>query len=77
MQPVPLLEKHLLFKPDRSPPGQRPLQVGAAQDVQRGQVQALQAVMGGEVFYLTMVKEVEEGEEGEGEGGGREVGAVM
>jgi len=51
--------------------------VGAAQDVQRGQVQALQAVMGGEVFYLTMVKEVEEGEEGKGEGGGREVGAVI
>ncbi|KAL9098101.1 MAG: hypothetical protein Q9163_006175, partial [Psora crenata] len=51
MQPVPILEKHLVFKPNRQPGHRKAVQVGAAQDVQK-QVQAQTL---GDVFYLQVV----------------------
>ena len=58
MQPVPVLEKHLVFKPNRLPASTRPKQVGAAQDIQKAQMQALQAQTQGDLFYMQMVVDV-------------------
>ena len=55
MQPVPVLEKHLVFKPNRLPASARPVQVGGAQDIQKSQVQALQAQNQGDLFYMQLV----------------------
>ncbi len=55
MQPVPALEKHLVFKPNRLPASARPVQVGGAQDIQKSQVQALQAQNQGDLFYMQLV----------------------
>lgn len=57
MQPVPVLEKHLVFKPNRLPASARPVQIGGAQDIQKSQVQALQAQNQGDLFYLQLVAE--------------------
>ena len=57
MQPVPVLEKHLVFKPNRLPASTRPIQVGGAQDIQKSQVQALQAQNQGDFFYMQLVAE--------------------
>ena len=57
MQPVPVFEKHLVFKPNRLPASARPVQVGGAQDIQKSQVQALQAQNQGDLFYLQLVAE--------------------
>jgi len=61
MQPQRVLERHLIFKPRRTP-GQRGAQVGGTQGVQNAQAQALQGQLGGELYYLQLVGEVEEGE---------------
>lgn len=58
MQPQPVLEKHLVFKPNRQPGTAKPAQVGAAQDVQKSQVQALQAQTQGDLFYLQLVADI-------------------
>ena len=55
MQPVPVLEKHLVFKPNRQPSHTEPVQVGAAQDVQK----QLQAHTQGDVFYVQVVGEAD------------------
>ena len=57
MQPVPVLEKHLVFKPNRLPASARPVQVGGAQDIQKSQVQALQVQNQGDLFYMQLVAE--------------------
>ena len=57
MQPVPVVEKHLVFKPNRLPASARPVQVGGAQDIQKSQVQALQAQNQGDLFYMQLVAE--------------------
>ena len=58
MQPVPVLENHLVFKPNRSSGSSRAVQVGAAQDIQKSQVQALQAQAQGDLFYMQLVADV-------------------
>lgn len=62
MQPVPVLEKHLVFKPNRLPASARPVQVGGAQDIQKSQVQALQAQNQGDLFYMQLVAEAFDGD---------------
>ena len=62
MQPVPVLEKHLIFKPNRLPASARPVQVGGAQDIQKSQVQALQAQNQGDLFYMQLVAEAFDGD---------------
>ena len=62
MQPVPVLEKHLVFKPNRLPASARPVQVGGAQGIQKSQVQALQAQNQGDLFYMQLVAEAFDGD---------------
>ena len=70
MHPVPVLEKHLVFKPNRLPASARPVQVGGAQDIQKSQVQALQAQNQGDLFYMQLVAEASSPSfEGQVEGG--------
>ena len=70
MQPVTVLEKHLVFKPKRLPASARPVQVGGAQDIQKSQVQALQARNQGDLFYLRLVAEPSSTTlKGQGDGG--------
>lgn len=57
MQPVPVLEHHLVFKPNRLSGPARPVQVGGAQDIQKSQ-QALQAQAQGDLFYMQLVADV-------------------
>ena len=59
MQPQPLVEKHLMFKPARIPPVPRSGQTGAVQGVPNPQIQTIQAQTQGDVFYLQLVTEVE------------------
>ena len=75
MQPVPILEKHLIFKPNRQPGQTKPAQVGAAQDVQK----SLQTQTQGDLYYVQVVGELAENTEfeglsGNGQGGGGELG---
>ena len=58
MQPVPVLEKHMVFKPRRSPGSGRPAQTGAGQGVANPQLQALQAQTQGDLFYLQLVANI-------------------
>lgn len=58
MQPQPFLEKHLVFKPARLPPGSRPGHTGAVQGVPNPQIQAIQAQTQGDIFYLQLVADV-------------------
>ncbi|KZF25767.1 putative RNA polymerase II mediator complex subunit Srb5 [Xylona heveae TC161] len=59
MQPQAVLERHLVFKPIR-PPGKRTVQVGGSQGVQNAHVQAIQGQLGGELYYMQLVKSVGE-----------------
>lgn len=61
MQPQPIYEKHLIFKPARSPAGTRPAHVGAVQGVQNPQLQALQGQISGDLFYLQLVGDISAG----------------
>lgn len=58
MQPVPILEKHLIFRPNKAPGLVKPVPAGSAQDIQKSQVQALQAQTQGELFYMQLVADV-------------------
>ena len=66
MQPQRVLERHLIFKPSRSPT-QRGGQVGGSQGVQAAQIQALQGQMHGDLFYLQLVGDISPGFFGQGE----------
>ena len=57
MQPQRVVERHLIFKPNRSP-GQSWAQVGGSQGVQNTQLQALQGQLHNELYYLQLVCEV-------------------
>ena len=59
MQPLKVVERHLIFKPSRSP-GQSWAQVGGSQGVQNSQTQALQRQLHNELFYLQLVGEASE-----------------
>lgn len=60
MQPRRVIERHLIFKPSRSPI-QQGGQVGGSQGVQGTQMQALQGQMQGDLFYLQLVGDVSAG----------------
>ncbi|KAI9815121.1 MAG: Mediator of RNA polymerase II transcription subunit 18 [Pycnora praestabilis] len=60
MQPQRVIERHLVYKPYRTP-GQRGHQVGGSQGIQNAQAQALQGQLHGDLFYLHLVAEVEDG----------------
>ena len=56
MQPRVVLEKHLIFKPTRSP--ETRAQVGGNQGIQGAQIKALKAQMQGDLFYLQLVGDI-------------------
>jgi mediator of RNA polymerase II transcription subunit 18, fungi type len=58
MQPIRVIERHLLFKPKRRPESVSGVQVGGSQGIQNPQA----AVQGqvGELFYMQLVGEVQE-----------------
>ena len=58
MQPVPILERHLIFKPSRPPSTVG--KAGPQQGGQAGQMKAVQGQMHGDLFYLKLVEEVKE-----------------
>ena len=58
MQPVPIRERHLVFKPNRLPGSARPVQVGGAQAIQKTQAQALQSQGQGDLFYMQLVADI-------------------
>lgn len=60
MQPQRVIERHLIFKPSRSPI-QKGGQVGGSQGVQGTQIQALQGQMQGDLFYLQLVGDISAG----------------
>lgn len=68
MQPQPILEKHLVFKPNRKPGSGTQKQVGGAQDIQKARAQESQAH---ELFYLQLVADIQEEAKNDGneEGG--------
>jgi len=80
MQPIPILEKHLILKPSRPPPSGGK---AGPQQGQAGQMKALQGQMHGDLFYLKLVQEVKndrgaaEGEDVNGVNGEREKGDVV
>lgn len=57
MQPQPILENHLIFKPNRKPGSGTQKQVGGAQDIQKSGAQAIQAQ---DLFYMQLVADVSE-----------------
>ncbi|KAI9882146.1 MAG: hypothetical protein M1823_006110 [Watsoniomyces obsoletus] len=57
MPPNHVLERHVVFKPKRSP-SSREVSVGASQAVQNQQIQALQGQMKGELFHLQLVGDI-------------------
>ena len=57
MQPQPVTERHLVFKPTRSP-GVNGVKVAAKPGTSTTQVQALQSQMQGDLFYLQLVSNV-------------------
>ncbi len=57
MQPQPILEKHLVFKPNRKPGSGTQKQVGGAQDIQKARAQESQAQ---ELFYMQLVADIHE-----------------
>ena len=86
MQPIPVLEKHLIFKPSRPPSitGKAGPQQGgqAGQAGQAGQMKALQGQMHGDLFYLKVVEEVKGepaafGEQSSGTNGEGDKGDVL
>ena len=54
MQPQLVVERHLIFRPTK-PPGTKASPAGANLGAQASQVQALQAQMHGDIFYLQLV----------------------
>jgi hypothetical protein len=80
MQPISILEKHLIFKPSRPPPSGGK---AGPQQGQAGQMKALQGQMHGGLFYLKLVQEVKnerdaaEGEDANGVNGEREKEEVV
>ena len=56
MQPQPIHEKHLIFKPNRKPGSGTQKQVGGAQDIQKAGAQAVQVQ---DLFYVQLVADVE------------------
>ena len=60
MQPQRVIERHLIFKPSRSPT-QRGGQVGGSQGIQAAQIQALQGQLHGDLFFLQLVGDVSAG----------------
>ena len=77
MQPVPVREEHHIFRPNRQPNSLAALragQVGAPQDVDvpKNQAQMQVAMAMGDLYYLQVVRTLEEGDEtGRSEGDGR------
>ena len=70
MQPVPILEKHLLFKPL--------LQPGAPGRVNLNpQMKPMQGQMLGDLFYLKVVGEIDNGRKAGSEGKGEQDGSEM
>ena len=63
MQPQRVVERHLIFKPIRSP-GQNSAQVGGSQGVQNAQLQALQGQLHNELYYLQLVAEISDSSSG-------------
>ena len=58
MQPQPILEKHLVFKPNRKPGTGPAKPIGGAQDIQKaGGAQAIQAQ---DLFHMQLVADVKE-----------------
>jgi len=66
MQPQPILEKHLVYKPNRKPGSGSQKQVGGAQDIQKPGAQAVQAQ---DLFYMQLVADVAEKTTTEQDGG--------
>lgn len=66
MQPQPILEKHLVFKPNRKPGSGTQKQVGGAQDIQKPRGQDVQAQ---ELFYLQLVADIDEARKKDGNEG--------
>ena len=58
MQPIPMLERHLVFKPSRPPliAGK----AGPQQGVLAGQMKSVQGQMHGDLFYLKLVEDVKD-----------------
>ena len=54
MQPVPFLEKHLVFRPNRKPGEEKAVQLGGSQDVKADKRKEKKEGEG-EVFYLRLV----------------------
>ena len=54
MQPVPFLEKHLVFRPNRKPGEEKAVQLGGSQDVKADKRKDKKEGEG-EVFYLRLV----------------------
>ncbi|KAI9748471.1 MAG: hypothetical protein M4579_007215 [Chaenotheca gracillima] len=59
MQPERVVRRHLVFKPTISP-NTRNTQIGASQGIQNRQMQSLQGQLQGELFYLQLVRDVDE-----------------
>ena len=59
MPPTRLIERHIIFKPKRTP-GSKATHIGGTQAVQTQQMQALQGQLKGELFYLQLVGELAE-----------------
>ena len=57
MQPQPVTERHLVFKPTRSP-GLNGVKVAAKPGTSAAQVQALQSQMQGDLYYMQLVSNV-------------------
>ena len=62
MQPVPICERHAIYKPAR-PRVQPTVQVGGTQAVQSTQKQSLQKQASRDLFYVTLVQELKGSEE--------------
>lgn len=70
MQPVPVFEKHLVFKPNKAAGSTGPVQGGSGQDAQR---RALQAQTQGDLFYIQLVADVSDQSLEEASGGGMDI----
>lgn len=70
MQPRHRLERHLIFKAYRKP-GVVTTRVGASQDVQGVDLQRLNKMLNGGMYYTQVVGSVSEADFGGGDGGGK------
>lgn len=69
MQPIPTFERRLIFKPHRKPGSIKP-RVGGSQNVQSSELQKIQKMLGGGLYYLQVVGGVNAADFGGGSGGG-------